>query len=62
MAKSLPQWVRHCRLSGKSMLENFLTYLQSREELNSSVFEVLHEQRLEKETLFSKYHIVRITT
>ena len=53
MAKSLPQWFHHwsdSRLSGKSMLENVLAYLQSREELNSSVFEELQEQRFQKET------------
>ena len=43
------------------MLENFLAYLQSREELSSSVFEELQEQRFKK-TDFSKYYKIRITT
>ena len=37
------------------MLENVFAYLQSREELNSSVFEELQEQRFQKRD-FSKYY------
>ena len=64
MAKSLLQWFHHwndCRLSGKSMLENFPAHLQSWEELNSSVFEELQQQRFKKRD-FSKYYKIRITT
>ena len=65
MAKPLPQWLRHgrdCHLSGKSILENFPAYFQSREELNYSAFEELHKRRFKKKPLFSKYYTVRITT
>ena len=43
------------------MLENFPARLQSREELNSSIFEELQQQRFKKRD-FSKYYKIRITT
>ena len=52
MAKPLRKWFRHgrdCRLSDKSMLENFPAYLQTREELNSPMFEELHKQTFKKD-------------
>ena len=45
----LPQLFRHerdCRLSRKSMLENFPANLQSRKELYSSVFGELHSANI----------------
>ena len=54
----LPQLFRHerdCRLSRKSMLENFPANLQSRKELYSSVFGELHSANIVRYALLLRY-------
>ena len=52
----LPQWFRHgrnCRLTRKSMLENFPAYLQSQTEKFYTVFEELRKYKLKKRPVYS---------
>ena len=53
---SLTQWFRQgqdCRLSGKSMLENFLVYLKSYIENISCIFDKLQKYMFTKKPIYS---------
>ena len=52
----LPQWFRYgrdCRLTRKSMLENFPTYIKSKGAQCSSLFEELRQLRFKKKPIYS---------
>lgn len=59
----LPQWFRYgrdCRLTHKSMLENFPAYLLSQTEKYDTVFEELREYKLKKRPVYSA-SVIRFT-
>ena len=57
---SLPQWSRQgtdCRLTRKSMLENFPVYLRTYADNHSSILEELLQYRFTKKPIYSAYII-----
>lgn len=52
----LPQWFRYgrnCKLTHKSMLENFSTYIRTEGEDNASIFDELRELKFQKRPIYS---------